>query len=603
MTEISNPSAGQRHDRPARLPESVVASTLRVAGWFCVVVALAMLVSHFRVAPHDPLSSPALEQKKEQLAREPANETLKEEIRQLDLAIRQRYFRHVAFVQTGGWLLAGGLIVFLLAARHLAVRRRQVHLPQPRPIASGTGKQVGPGRWSVAGVGALTALVMLGVAGTVRTWVPATPDELARFLAGDKGDTDTVAALEEWLNQWPRFRGPRGDGVAFNTALPTGWDGTTGDGILWKSEILLPGYNSPIVWRDRVFLAGGTESERAVWCHDTRDGRLLWRTAVPPMTAPPGGRLDVLDYTGYAASTMATDGRRVFAIFATGELVAFDFDGRVLWSRHLGVPDNMYGYASSLHAEPGWLIVQYDQGSPDDGKSRLYALEPATGTVRWEQRRAVPDSWSSPVVLDIAGRRQVVVQGEPWVMGYDLASGHELWRVDCLGADVAPSPVYTGGLLFVVDPHRSILAIRPDGEGDITESHLVWREDEGAPDITSPVSDGSLLFNVSTFGTLTCHDTRTGEALAERQLDLEFNASPILVGDRLLYVAVSGTALILAANPTLEELARMELGEKVHATPALLANRLYIRGDEHLFAIGTAGTLVAGFGSEIAHGN
>lgn len=573
--------------RNGRIPDSTLVWVSRIAAGFCVVLVFGMLLSHVRVAPHDPLTSRALEEKKAQLRDHPADETLKEEIRRLDLAIRQRYFRHVSFIHMGGWLLAGGLIAFLLAAGHLATRHQPLHFPKPRPAASRRKAQAHFGRWAVASAGSLSGLLLLGLAASVQTLVPTTPQELARLL---RGDADEVmipdSTLKEWLTQWPRFRGPLGDGVAFSSELVVGWDGTTGEGIAWKSPTPLPGYNSPILWGDRVFLSGGTETTRAVWCYDIHDGRILWQTPVPPMNVPGSGGLDVLDYTGYAASTMATDGRRVFAIFVTGELIALDFAGQIVWSKHLGVPENMYGYASSLHAEPGWLIVQYDQGEPDDDKSRLYAFDPATGAVRWEQRRRVPATWTSPLVIETGGQRQLITLADPWAISYDLSSGQELWRVECVGGDLAPSPIYAGGLFYVVYPHQSVMAIRPDGEGDVTESHLVWQYDEGAPDITSPVSNGTYLFHVSTFGTLVCLDAQTGESLAERQLDLEFNASPTLVGDRLLLIATSGLTLVLTADPALEELHRMELGEKVHASPAILNGRLYIRSDEHLFAIG-----------------
>jgi outer membrane protein assembly factor BamB len=579
--------------RTGRIPDSTLRWLARIAAGFCVVVLFAMIFSHVRVAPHDPLTSRALEEKKAELHDNPLDESLKEEIRHLDLAIRQRYFRHVTFNHMGGWLLAGGLIAFLLAARQLATRHEPLPLPQPRPAASAVKAQARLGRWAVASAGALSALLLLGLVASVQTMVPTTPEELARLLGGDEAEMMIPdSTLEDWLTQWPRFRGPLGDGVALSPELPTGWDGTTGEGIVWKSPIPLPGYNSPVIWEDRVFLSGGTESTRAVWCYDIHDGRMLWETTVPPMTAPAGGSLDVLDYTGYAASTVATDGRRVFAIFVTGELMALDFDGQVVWSKHLGVPENMYGYASSLHAEPGWLIVQYDQGEPDDDKSRLYAFDPATGAVRWEQRRLVPATWTSPVVIQTGGQRQLITLADPWAISYDLSGGQELWRLECVGGDLAPSPIYAGGLLYVVYPHQSVMAIRPDGEGDVTESHLVWQYDEGAPDITSPVSNGTHLFHVSTFGTLVCLDAQTGESLAERQLDLEFNASPTLVGDRLLLIATSGLTLVLTADPALEELDRMELGEKVHASPAILDGRLYVRSDEHLFAIGPASPLL-----------
>jgi outer membrane protein assembly factor BamB len=571
-------------------PEAEVDSGLRRVVWlsgvFCVLVGAALLVNHYRVEPHDPLTSLALTELKNELRANPGDETLKQEIRRLDLEIRQRHDWHVKFNRMGGWLLAGGLVIFVVAARYVVARRWKPPMPQPRAVESSPGVHRSGGRWAVAISGALAALLFLVLAGTNQTLVPLVPDELARLLARDEVAAEDEVTLEEWLAQWPRFRGPLGDGVAFGTNLPVGWDGASGDGILWKTEVPLPGFNSPVLWNDQLFISGGSSTERAVICYDTSDGRLLWKTAVPPMPVPTTRRLEIQEFTGYAASTVATDGHCVYALFATGELASFDFGGRVVWSKHLGVPDNAYGHASSLHAEPGRLIVQYDQGDPDEQQSRLYALEPSTGRIIWEQPRAVPPSWTSPTVIEMAGRRQVIALGEPWVIGYDLEEGRELWRVECLGTDLAPSPVFGAGLLFVVNPHQSLMAIRPDGEGDVTATHLLWRDEEGAPDITSPVTDGTNVFALGTYGPLTCHDARTGERLGERELDHEFNASPTLVGRRLFLLSTGGVGLVFSADPALEELDRMELGEPVHATPALVGGRIYVRGAEHLFAIG-----------------
>ena len=176
---------------------------------------------------------------------------------------------------------------------------------------------------------------------------------------------------------------------------------------------------------------------------------------------------------------------------------------------------------------------------------------------------------------------------QPWSIAYDPTSGRELWRADCLGADLAPSPIFGRDLLYVVHPSVSILALRVDGSADVTKTHIAWQNEDGAPDITSPVTDGKHIFAVTTYGVLSCLDAQTGVKLAEKDLEMDFNASPILLGDRLLLVGIPGVASVISANPALEILARAELGETVHASPALVEGRLYLRGKDHLYAIGS----------------
>lgn len=557
-----------------------------VAAGFSILIAVVLLVNHFQVSSYDPLTSHALAEKKDMLRDEPSNEQLKEEIRSLDLRIRQRFFRHLGLNQTGALLLIGGLAAFVLAARRLAALRAAPPSPRRQTDAESVEiRQRMAGRRALAATAMVVAGVLLMPAFLGKTIVPDGEAGLAALLASET-DIDPGAAAEEYLAQWPQFRGPTGDGVAVAKSIPTDWDGSTGAGIAWKSSVSLPGFGSPIVWGDRVFVTGGDATARAVFCFAASNGALLWRQRVPNMPAPPGAKLEVQEFTGTAASTPATDGLRVFAIFATGELVAFRFDGRLAWSRHLGVPENPYGFATSLVVHQQKLIVQYDQGQAEEGKSRLYALDTATGRVVWEQRRELPSSWTTPLVYVHKGQTQLAVLSQPLAMAYDPASGRELWRADCLGADLAPSPVFASGLLYVVHPNVSIIALRVDGANDVTRSHIAWQNEDGAPDITSPVTDGRHLFAVTTWGTLTCLDAASGEKLAEKDLEMEFNASPVLVGNRLILVATTGTMLVTSADPGLEVLAQAELGEKVHASPAIVNGRLYLRSLAHLYAIG-----------------
>jgi outer membrane protein assembly factor BamB len=338
-----------------------------------------------------------------------------------------------------------------------------------------------------------------------------------------------------------------------------------------------------------VFLSGGTATTREVFCFDAVKGDLLWQRPVP--LAPAGAEgAEVPEQTGHAAATVTTDGERVFALFATGELAALDFGGGMVWTKQLGAPRNPYGHSTSLVVWEGHLLVQFDQGEAEAGKSRLYSFEPATGRERWQQRRAVPSSWATPIVLEIAQRYQVVTLGEPWVISYDLAEGNEIWRAECMGTDVAPSPVFAAGLVFVASPHKHVVALRPDGQGDVSKTHLAWSSEENIPDITSPVCNGELLFTVTTYGILTCFDAKSGAKIWEHELDQEVNASPLLAGQRLYVMSTQGTTIQVAAERTYRELGRAELGEAVFASPAAVKDRLYVRSVKHLYGIGTAST-------------
>ncbi|MFM1944904.1 MAG: hypothetical protein RI897_3886, partial [Verrucomicrobiota bacterium] len=351
---------------------------------------------------------------------------------------------------------------------------------------------------------------------------------------------------EEWMANWPMFRGPRGDGVSGVTNAPVAWDVESGAGVLWKVKVPHGGHGSPVVWGDRIFLTGGDVEERHVMCFDAAKGGLLWDREVAPPAEGFGQPLEVMEDTGVAASTPATDGQRVYAIFASGELVAYDYAGELVWSKFLGVPDSMYGYASSLVVWGDLLVVLYDQGNGRDGKSHLYAFDCASGEKRWERSRPVAASWSTPLVTEVGGKARLMVLGDPWVMGYDVLTGDELWRLDCMGTDLAPMPVVTTNLLVVVSPGNHVSGLRMDGEGDVTETHQAWQYDEFVPDITSPVSDGERVYLLITYGDVVCVDGVKGETLWEKSLEVEFNASPVLVGGNIYAFSAEGESVVFA---------------------------------------------------------
>jgi outer membrane protein assembly factor BamB len=295
-----------------------------------------------------------------------------------------------------------------------------------------------------------------------------------------------------------------------------------------------------------------------------------------------------MEDTGFAASTMTTDGINVYAIFASGHIGAFSIDGKKVWTRYLGMPDSTYGYASSLTMYQNLVIVQYDQGESDDELSKMIAINGMTGKTAWETTRSVANSWPSPIVVKTESNFQLITAADPWVISYDPATGKELWKIDCLGTDSAPSPIYANGLAFVIMPYSELMALGTDGQGDVTETAIKWAADEGIPDICSPVSNGSEVFTLTTGGTLSCFNFADGKKLWEKEFKGEFNASPSIAGDNLFLFTVKGDMIVVKASDKFEEVRRSKVGDKVYASPAFTDGRIFIRSVENIYCIGAA---------------
>ena len=383
--------------------------------------------------------------------------------------------------------------------------------------------------------------------------------------------------------------------------MPISWDDKTGRGILWKTPVPLPGNNSPIVWEDKVFLSGATSERREVYCFDTNSGKLLWQRDVPSQA---DGKLELLPETGYAAPSMTTDGRFVFAIFANGALAAFDMSGNLKWNRDLGIPENPYGHASSLAMYRDLLLVQYDQGTKRDDKSRLLAVSAATGKIRWAVAREVGASWMTPIVIRHDGRDQVITGSDPWVIAYDPAKGKELWRSASLSGDCGPSPVFAGGAVHVGNEFCAWSAIAVDGDGDVTRSKVLWTAEEALPDTVSPLATEDFLLLIDSTSTLTCYNSKTGKRLWEDDETFRaarFTSSPGMAGDCVFLFGnieeedASGTPVtwcktwVLQLNRDGHWIAgEANLQEGCVTSPAFQDGRIYIRGAAHLYCLAGA---------------
>ena len=315
-----------------------------------------------------------------------------------------------------------------------------------------------------------------------------------------------------------------------------------------------------------------------------------------------------MEDTGFAAPTMVADADRVYAIFVMGEVACFDHAGKKVWGRYVGPLDTDYGHAASLamHAvskTKARLLLQLDQAAEEDGKSVLMALDAATGKTDWQVKRPVGSAWTSPIVIRTgspappgpasapatqasrAGEAvQIITCANPWTIAYD-PDGKELWRVECLEGDGGPSPIFGAGMVVAGNVSSMICAIRPDGRGNVTKTHVAWRFEDDVPDVCSPVSDQKRLYMLTSDGLLTCLNLADGKKLYDHDLEAPFSASPTIVGDRLYLLGTKGLMVVARVGERFEELSRSLLGEDCVASPAFLGGRIWIRAKKHLYCI------------------
>ena len=563
-----------------------------VAGVFTLVVSALMAWNHLQGVGLRPEDSLQIAELKKTLAADRKNEKFKEQVRAVDLELRRDFFARQAFAARGTWLLAGGLIVFLIVAKTAASLGKALPKPGPAAGRGAEARAAAAGRLAVGGVGAVVGVAFAVLA--IASW-PGLPPEAA---AGPKPKTEAtparrppVPSAEEYAKQWPRFRGPGGLGISAYTNIPTKWNGKTGEGILWKSPVPLKSPNSPVVWGDRIFFSGATKDRREVYCFGLKDGKLLWTGKVEGIAGSPAKAPKVMEDTSFAAPTVATDGLRVYAIFANGDLAAFDFAGKRVWAKSLGKPENDYGHASSLTTWRDYVIVLMDQGLDDDDKSKLMAFDGFTGKQVWATVRPVGSTWATPTIIRAADRDQIITVAVPFVIAYNAEGGKELWRADILDGEIAPSPVFANGHVLVSQAYAVAAAIRPDGTGDVTKTHVAWKAEDGLPETCSPLATDDILFLLDSGGLMTCYDVKTGKKLWEHEDEknpAHYLASPSLVGDKILVFTDKGVAQYFAVGPKAKELGRCELGEKLMASPAFVDGRMILRSDKHLFCIGSA---------------
>jgi outer membrane protein assembly factor BamB len=404
----------------------------------------------------------------------------------------------------------------------------------------------------------------------------------------------TVSARENW----PAWRGPQANGVSGEKNVPLKW--STGENIAWKLAVPSRSGATPIIWGDTIFLnvaTAMTTGELELWAVDRKQGQPLWKR-------PIGGGNNLQRKQNMSTPSPVTDGTTVWVMTGTGILKAFDFKGNELWMRDVqkeyGRFGLNWGYASSPLLHQGALYIQVLHGMRTDDPSYVMKVDAKSGKTMWKVDRPTqaiqesPDSYTTPILVNTGKTFEIAITGGDIVTGHDPQTGKELWRANGLNPQNDPyyrivaSGIYASGLLIAPTRNRPMLALRPGGSGDVTQSHKVWSFDLG-PDVPSPVSDGKLLYVVRDNGVIHALDLKTGAVVwgPERLKTGAYSASPVLVDGKLYITSENeGLTSVITAGPKFELLAENPLDDYTLASPAISNGQIFIRTEKFLWAIG-----------------
>lgn len=402
----------------------------------------------------------------------------------------------------------------------------------------------------------------------------------------------TVSSLPAFGGDWPAWRGADGSGVTTEKGLPVEWSGT--ENVKWKVPLPEACNSTPIVWGETVFLTQGLDGgkRRALMALDRKTGKTLWQEEVscsveetthkqnPPCSASP-----------------ITDGKVVYANFASGGILACTLDGKRLWHRDLGPVLSRWGNGGSPVLYGDLLIVFHGPGTP----SILYGLNRKTGETAWTSKETpinspIFGSWSTPVIVKSGGHDELImplpgdkIRGAGYFKGYSPTTGKSLWQIDGLGNEVYAMPIIgTGGDIIVgVSGHNGpTMAIRPGGSGNATSSHRLWQTTTKNPQrVGSGIIHNGNLFLADATGILQCLKADTGEPVFRKRLGGNLWGSILLAEDRLYVSSLEGDTFVVQASGDFEVLAKNSTGEPTYAALAPSNGEFFLRTHKNLYCI------------------
>ena len=582
-----------------------------VTSIFMLVLVVMMGVSYYQMQQVSPLQSEVMQTLKELNEANGENEALQQQVRQLDLLSRKAYFVKEGQLKLGLFILlamAGVLVVSL----NLYYRGTKT-LPDKEldPVDEWMNKSRSRKYITWASVGAaamvlaMVALQHVNVGNLMKKMkggnsvedVAVLQQQTGQGTAGDSllavGDTlktdstalvvaaDSVEKANEEVDSLPipkitsnAFRGNNSLGISSARGIPTNWDLKSKKNILWQSSIPKHGYNSPVINGRNVFLTGADQQARELYCFDVYTGELKWKVVADKIPGSPSAMPKVNADTGLAASTVATNGRQVCAIFATGDVICADMEGKRLWAKNIGLPDNHYGYASSLLMFGNELIIQYQNNS----SAKILALNTANGNQIWSKSGNDKIAWSSPIIASLGGKSALVVMGNPAIAAYNPNNGTELWRVDCMTGEVGSSPAAADGVVYGASEYSKCIAI------DGATGETLWEASDYLPECSSLCATKSLVFCATSYGMVCAYDAKTGAVVKEHDLTTTFYSSPVVADGKVYLFSNTGKVYIFSSS-NFNLIKSFETGEKTFATPAFTDGMMIVRTDNSLYCV------------------
>jgi outer membrane protein assembly factor BamB len=403
-----------------------------------------------------------------------------------------------------------------------------------------------------------------------------------------------VFTASAWADNWPQWRGPALNGTSAEKNLPVRW--STTENVVWKLAMPSRTGATPIIWGNDIFLNVADGDDLYLWRVDKTKGTPIWKKMIA------GGNYQI-NKQNMSSPSPVTDGTSVFVLTGVGVLKGFDFAGNELWARDIqkdyGKFGLNWGYGSSPLLHEDSLYVQVLHGMKTDDPSYLLRIDKKTGKTIWrverptEATRESPDSYRTPALVKLGNRVEIVVADGDGVTGHDRATGKELWRSRGLNPGNNPanrvisSVVVSGDMIYVPSRVRPLLAFRPGGSGDVSQSHLAWSFDNG-PDVPTPVTDGTYFYSVNDRGIVWCLDAKTGKEIygGQRIRSATYSSSPVLADGRIYVTSEDGVTTVFSAGPKFELLAENDLASYTLSSPAISDGRIYMRTADFLYSIG-----------------
>lgn len=396
---------------------------------------------------------------------------------------------------------------------------------------------------------------------------------------------------------WPTWRGPTANGVSPETNLPVSWG--PAENIAWKLELPQWSGATPIIWGDTIFLnvAESDLDNLSLWSVDRLTGTVKWKKHLSVGNNKQRKQ-------NMSSPSPVTDGKTVWAVTGTGFVRAFDFAGKELWMRdiqkdygHFGLN---WGYANSPLLLGGDLIVPVLHGMKTDDPSYILRLDGRTGETKWKVERPntaireSPDSYTTPALVSVGDRIEIVITGADCVTGHDPATGKELWRADGLNPQNDPayrivaSPVVHRDIVIAPTRERPLLVLKAGGRGDVTTSHKLYEFNNG-PDVPSPVTDGTYLYVATDRGVVYCLELGTGKVVygPQRLAPGTYSASPVLADGKIYITSEDGITSVYKAGPEFEVLASNDMQDYTLSSVAITDGQIYLRTAGWLWAIGS----------------